>query len=479
MTGERDRRSQDRSGGEHPEGGRHTGDQLQLIAAWTWDPRSDRIEPETGADSLSVLTSGPVDGTLGSLLRGVHCDDRSFVEDSLCRAGLDRSSFAIEFRVDEPGGPARWIALEGEFPAGGSGDGPATCLAHDVTARRVAEEKLERLAAIIESSDDAIVSKDLTGIITSWNGAAERIFGYPANEIIGKSKALVIPPDQPNELESILSRIRRGEKIERYETVRIRKDGKRIPVSVTVSPINDASGRIIGASTIARDITERRHSEVALRLEREHVDALNERLRRSMKETHHRVRNNLQLIAALVDMQSDDVEVNPREVLRRIGGQVRALAAVHEILTAEAEGSDKANYVPAREMFDRLALLLHDATPDRSIRAESEDIHLSARQCSSLAIIANELVTNAVKQGAHAVEMLLSTEGPSARLVVLDDGPGFPPGFALEDNKRTGLPLVRQIAQWDLHGSLTVSNRIAGGGSVDIAFPLATDSVDA
>ena len=120
------------------------------------------------------------------------------------------------------------------------------------------------LAAIVESSDDAIVSKDLNGIITSWNRAAVRIFGYEASEVIGKSIRILIPADRQGEEDHVLSRIRAGEMVDHFETVRVRKDGTEIDISLTVSPIRAADGTIVGASKIARDITERRRLEKAL-----------------------------------------------------------------------------------------------------------------------------------------------------------------------------------------------------------------------
>ena len=133
----------------------------------------------------------------------------------------------------------------------------------DITERKRMEETRERLAAVVDSSDDAIISKDLNGIINAWNRGAEKIFGYPAVEIIGKPMLVLFPPELAGEETGILARIRRGESIQHYETVRIRKDDKRIDVSVTVSPIRDGSGVVVGASKIARDITERKQAEAA------------------------------------------------------------------------------------------------------------------------------------------------------------------------------------------------------------------------
>ena len=134
----------------------------------------------------------------------------------------------------------------------------------DITERKLAEKTARFLASIVEHSDDAIVTKDVSGIITSWNNGAERLFGYTAEEAVGKSVTMLIPPDRQDEEVEILGRIRRGARIDHYETVRQRKDGSLIDVSLTVSPLKDAQGRIIGASKIARDITERKRSEAQI-----------------------------------------------------------------------------------------------------------------------------------------------------------------------------------------------------------------------
>ena len=135
----------------------------------------------------------------------------------------------------------------------------------DVTDLRRAEQASRQLAAIVESSEDAIISKDLNGIIASWNHGAERLFGYTAEEAIGKSIGFLIPPERHDEEPTILERIRRGERIEHYETIRQRKDGRLLDISITVSPIRDAQGKIVGASKIARDITRRKRVEITLR----------------------------------------------------------------------------------------------------------------------------------------------------------------------------------------------------------------------
>jgi PAS domain S-box-containing protein len=143
----------------------------------------------------------------------------------------------------------------------------------DITERKRSEEMAQRLASIVESSDDAIISKDLDGTITSWNKSAERIFGYTAEEIIGKPVTILIPPDRQDEESTIIQRVRGGQHIEHYETVRLRKDGRSMDISLTVSPVRNAQNEIIGASKIARDITERKRAEeIARRAQQEFRD---------------------------------------------------------------------------------------------------------------------------------------------------------------------------------------------------------------
>jgi PAS domain S-box-containing protein len=155
---------------------------------------------------------------------------------------------------------------------------------HDITKRREIEAALNLRAAIVDSSDDAIVSKNLDGIINTWNKGAEQMFGYSAEEAIGKHITLIIPADRRDEETTILENLRRGKRIDHFETVRVRKDGKRIEISLTISPIKDSMGRIVGASKVARDITGRKHIERALREREERLRALAGALETQVKD---------------------------------------------------------------------------------------------------------------------------------------------------------------------------------------------------
>jgi PAS domain S-box-containing protein len=172
----------------------------------------------------------------------------------------------------------------------------------------------QRIASIVESSDDAIVSKDLNGVIISWNKGAERIFGYMAEEVVGKPITILIPPDRQDEEPRILERIRRGERVDHYETVRMRKHGSRVDISLTISPVKNTEGKIIGASKVARDITERKRSEAQISI--------------LAREAEHRAKNVLATVLATVHLSNADT---PEGLKRTIEGRIQALANVHRL----------------------------------------------------------------------------------------------------------------------------------------------------
>jgi PAS domain S-box-containing protein len=233
-----------------------------------------------------------------------------------------------------------------------------------------------RIVAIVESSDDAIVSKDLDGIITSWNAGAERLFGYTAEEAIGKSVVMLIPPDRHNEEPTILGRIRRGERIEHYETIRQRKDGGLIDVSLSVSPIRTAEGGIIGASKIARDITERKHKD-------KQVATL-------AHEVEHRAKNILTTVQATVHLSHSDTPEGLKEV---IGGRIKALANANTLF-------EQSHWTGA----GLRALVTQELSPycqndEKRASIDGPDISLEPNVAQMIAIGLHELATNAVKYG--------------------------------------------------------------------------------
>ncbi|MBL6938483.1 MAG: PAS domain S-box protein [Alphaproteobacteria bacterium] len=236
-------------------------------------------------------------------------------------------------------------------------------------------------AAIVQSSDDAIISKDLNGIITSWNKGAERLFGWRAEEIIGRSVLTLIPADRHDEEPGILGRIHRGERIEHYETVRQRKDGSLVDISLTVSPIRDVSGKIIGASKIARDITERKRAEEAREL--------------LLHEIKHRVKNTLGTVQAIA---TQTFRSAPKEERAAFVARLHALADAHDLLTQQ-----NWSVVGVRETVQR-ALAPFQQRDRQRFTLTGGDLQIASTTALLLAMIIHELGTNAVKYGAFAAD---------------------------------------------------------------------------
>src|ERR1700741_1329384 len=197
-----------------------------------------------------------------------------------------RGMEAVAERPDGPRGPCEPYPIP-LFDASGALIGAINMLI-DITDRKRADEVKQRFSSIVQFSDDAIISKNLKGVIESWNAGAERIFGYAASEVIGQSVEILIPPDRLVEEPRILHRIKRAERVDHYETVRRRKDGSLIDISLTISPIMDAGGKVIGASKMARDITERKRHQA-------HISLL-------AGEAEHRAKNVLATVQATVHL---------------------------------------------------------------------------------------------------------------------------------------------------------------------------------
>jgi PAS domain S-box-containing protein len=215
-----------------------------------------------------------------------------------------------------------------------------------VAERRRDEAALARLASIVESSDDAIVSKTLEGVVTSWNGGAERLYGYSAEEAIGRPVSMIIPPDRPNELLRIMARIKRGEHVEPYETVRRRKDGTLVDVAITVSPIR-SSGRVIGASAIGRDITEDKRAEAALR----EATALRSVAGLALAAAHE-INNPLTVVWGEVQLLAREAGTRWES---RIASMLEALERIRDVVARlnqinRLERADQPKYLP--EMLD-------------------------------------------------------------------------------------------------------------------------------
>jgi PAS domain S-box-containing protein len=238
----------------------------------------------------------------------------------------------------------------------------------------------QRLASIVANSDDAIVGKSLDGLIISWNRGAERLFGYSSEEAVGKSITMLIPADRHHEESQILERIRSGERVESYETVRRRKDGSEVEVSLAVSPVVDSEGKITGAAKIARDITERKKTERQIAL--------------LAREAEHRTKNILSTVQATVNLSKSDTVDGLKQA---IAGRLQALASVHRLFVdSRWTGADLRTIVT-----DELAPYCQ--TDKSRAQIDGDRVILEPTLAQTLAVVFHELATNAAKYGALSV----------------------------------------------------------------------------
>ena len=263
-------------------------------------------------------------------------------------------------------------------------DGTVIEVNRDVTDRKQIEaalnereEQLQRLASIVQSSDDAIVSKNLDGIITSWNKGAERIFGYTAEEAIGQPITIVIPHDRWDEERTILTRIRRGERIDHFETVRQRKHGSLIVVSLTISPVKNAAGKIVGASKIARDVTEQKRNQ--------------EQIATLAREAEHRSKNLLANVQAMVNLSQADAV---GDLKKAIEGRIQALANVHSLFVATRWIGAELSTIAEQELAP------YSGTGKHRVRIDGPQVLLEPNAAQAIAVTLHELATNAGKYGA-------------------------------------------------------------------------------
>lgn len=239
------------------------------MGTWHWDPATN--EAVLSARAAELLGCPPREiASFDSFIGLVHPDDQGVVQSTLRAAVAAGTAVDIDLRPMNETLGVRWIRLCGRVDS----DGKASFVLIDVARRRSKDEADSRLVAIVNSSADAVVGKTLDGVVTDWNPGAEAVFGYSAAEMLGQKISKLMPPGQEDETERILDRVRRGERVGSYDTTRMRKNGSIIDVSITVSPVRDAAGRLLGASKIARDITGPKQSELALRAREAHLQSV-------------------------------------------------------------------------------------------------------------------------------------------------------------------------------------------------------------
>ncbi len=301
----------------------------------------------------------------------------------------------------------------------------------DITESSRGEEVKSRLSAIVNDSEDAIVSKTLEGTILSWNAGAERLFGYTAAEAIGRSITLIIPPERQGEEFEVLARLRNGERVEHFETVRVSKDGRRIDISLTVSPIRDGGGRIIGASKIARDITDRKRAEAALREADQKKDEFIALLAHELRNPLASLRNGLQVMR-LAAGDANAVAQARGMMERQLGHMVRL---VDDLLDIARISQHKLELRRSRVLLaDIVSSAVETARPaieaaghELILSLPPDPVHLDA-DLTRLAQVFSNLLTNSAKYTERGGKIWLSAErcGGEVIVSVRDTGAGIP-----------------------------------------------------
>ncbi|HEY7035462.1 MAG TPA: PAS domain S-box protein [Thermomicrobiales bacterium] len=449
------------------------------VGCWDWDVKTGEIWWSDNLPAIHGIDSATFDRTFEGFLRLVHPDDRQSLTSAIDRTFSGETDFDTEFRIQGNDGRLRWMQGKGSvFRADDGTPLRMIGIGQDVTARRRAEAARLELAAIVESSADAIVARTLDGIITSWNAGAEHLYGYPAAEVIGRPMAILIPPERAGELAENIDQIRRGERVPVYETERLRRDGSRVAVSVGVSPIVDAGGKVVGAATISRDITAQR---ALIRLQEDFLAMVTHDLTAPLTVLRAR--------AHLLQRRATYDERSVAEIVVQTDRMTRLVADLSDVLSLESgrfelrrQPTDlvaltRAHVAAAAEQSQRHAVQLE--APVEPVVGEWDGARLGQ--------VLQNLLGNAIKHLPTGGTIVVAVEPrpDEALLSVRDDGPGIapehlprlfdrfyragvgprPPGLGM------GLYIARMLIE--AHGGrIWVESNVGEGSTFFVALPV-------
>jgi len=393
------------------------------------------------------------------------------------RRVLSGENVSYEEEVNFDGIGRRWIsaAYTPTFDASGSANGWVS-LVSDITEGRRTQELLSRLAGIVESSEDAIISKNLDGIITSWNAGAERIYGFTEAEVIGQPITILVPPDLLQEETQILKRVSEGGRVQHYETIRVTKAGTKVDVSLSISPLRNSTGRIVGFSKIARDISMRKRADQALaEMTRKLIEAQEQERARIGRELHDDINQRLAMLALELEQPHDPSEFQNRvrafrEELRRISDDVQALS--HDLHSTKLEylGVVAGMKSWCKEFAERQKM-------DVDFRSDVRNV-LSLDIGRPLFRVLQEALYNAFKYaGVKHIEVLLREDSGEVHLIVRDSGKGFDVEAALQ-GKGLGLTSMRERVRL-VNGTIAIESQPVSGTTIHVSVPLESKQVSA
>ena len=449
------------------------------VGAWEWNVLTDEVWRSQEVFEILGVAHNCCLPALEGLLVQVHEEDRTRVSDTICRAFEKKRSYDVLYRIVSGEGTLRWIENRAGIRLDEHGQvaryvGTMTDVtAREEEARSLLREK-QQLRDLIEALPAAIYATDSEGRITLYNQAAVDLAGNRPE--IGSDKwcvswRLYWPDGTPLPHDECPMAVALNEKrpVRGAEAVAERPDGARVPFMPLPTPLYDNSGEMVGAVNLLVDISDRKAAEQT-------VMELNRRLQQAMTETHHRVKNNLQVIAAMVEIMGSEGDAIPAERVRALGSRIHALAVVHDMLTHHSKKDGDPENLSTRELFAKVIPLLQHSTGGHTIHSEVADIALPVRRAISLALLLNELVQNAIKHGNNRIDVAFTVKEGAAELRVTDDGPGFPAGFAPHALESTGLELVTTLTEHDLSGAVVFRNNDGGSAEVTVTIPIAPKS---
>ena len=398
----------------------------------------------------------------------IHPDDRHDYVNLADKALNERSTLCVDFRIISDDGEERRVYIQSKIIFNETND-PVQIkgIVQDITERKKAEEKIHHLANIVESSEDAIGTLTLDGTIISWNKGAEKVYGYSVEEIFGRCVSTLAPTHLDKDTIKLIEKIKQGEQVNNYDTLRLRKEGKTINVSITLSPVFDTSEKLTTVSFISRDITKRKEDEEAL---------VKIEIARK-QEILHRIKNNLQVISSLLDLQAEKFrgkknieDSHVLEAFKESQDRVISMALIHEELHKgrELDTLNISNYI--EELADNLLSTYRVGNNGIILDTDiEEDIFFDMDTAVPLGIIINELLSNSLKYAfpsrdkgeirikLHRVEniecKIEDCKSNAFTLSISDNGVGIPEDLNIEELDSLGLQLVTSLVD-QLDGKL-------------------------
>lgn len=343
----------------------------------------------------------------------------------------------------------------------------------DIMKRHQSEAALyqseERWRSVIESSDDAIITKSLDGLVTSWNPAAERLLGYSCSEMVGQPITTIFPPSKISEEQQIMKRIASGERVASFETERIHRNGQTVYISITISPLRDRAGQVIGACKLARDISPQKQQLQMLERALEEKTVL-------LHEVHHRVKNNLQIVSSLLNLQARKASTEVASALAESQGRIKAMALIHQLLYESSDMSEVGLSDFLKSLISLSVSMYGIERKGIQLRLEdhSQGVSLDMQRMIPCGLAVNELLLNAVKhafsqteEGIIVIRVVL--EHDSICIVVRDNGCGLPPGFQWKSSYGLGSQLIPMFVH-QLHAELLTQSSSLGT-TISIRIP--------